>query len=127
MKRNLRLRPPFFEIGPKNYLYGDQIIDLARLADEASQKYDVRVIFTTPYANIARVSECTKQLIVFAPHMDNIEVGRGLAAVLPESLRAAGAQGVMLNHVEKPMRIAELYGTIRRARELGMMSIVCAD
>ena len=127
MKRNLRIRPPFFEIGPKNYLYGDQIIDLARLADEASQKYDVRVIFTTPYANIARVSECTKQLIVFAPHMDNIEVGRGLAAVLPESLRAAGAQGVMLNHVEKPMRIAELYGTIRRARELGMMSIVCAD
>ena len=73
MKRNLRIRPPFFEIGPKNYLYGDQIIDLARLADEASQKYDVRVIFTTPYANIARVSECTKQLIVFAPHMDNIE------------------------------------------------------
>lgn len=127
MKRNLCIRPPFFEIGPKNYLYGDQIIDLARIADEASRKYDVRVIFTTPYANIARVSESTQNLIVFAPHMDDIEVGRGLAAVLPESLKAAGAQGVMLNHIEKPMALAALYKTIRRARGLGMMTIVCAD
>ena len=49
--------------------------------------------------------------------MDNIEVGRGLAAVLPESLRAAGAQGVMLNHVETD-EDSRVYGTIRRARNL---------
>ena len=50
MKRNLRIKPPFFEIGPKNYLYGDQILDLAIYADQAAEKYDIRVIFTTPYA-----------------------------------------------------------------------------
>ena len=52
IKRQLKLEPAFFEIGPRNYLFGDQILDLARIADEAAEKYDVRVIFTAPYANI---------------------------------------------------------------------------
>ena len=125
--RNVILKPPFFEIGPKNYLFGDEILDLARIADEAAAKYDVRVIYTTPYADIRRVAESVKNLKVFAPHMDDIPVGRGLAAVLGESLKAAGADGVMLNHAERPLPASTLVRTLNRARELGLMSIVCAD
>ena len=125
--RNVVLKPPFFEIGPKNYLFGDQILDLARIADEAAAKYDVRVIYTTPYADIRRVAENVKHLKVFAPHMDDIPVGRGLACVLGESLKAAGAVGVMLNHAERPLPASTLVRTLNRARELGLMSIVCAD
>lgn len=125
--RNIVLKPPFFEIGPKNYLFGDQILDLARIADEAAAKYDVRVIYTTPYADIRRVAENVKKIKVFAPHMDDIPVGRGLACVLGESLKAAGAVGVMLNHAERPLPASTLVRTLNRARELGLMSIVCAD
>ena len=125
--RNVVLKPPFFEIGPKNYLFGDQILDLARIADEAAAKYDVRVIYTTPYADIRRVAENVKHLKVFAPHVDDIPVGRGLACVLGESLKAAGAVGVMLNHAERPLPASTLVRTLNRARELGLMSIVCAD
>ena len=94
------LKPPFFEIGPKQYLYGDEVLELALIAEEASKKYGVQVIFTTPFPDIRRVAEATENLIVFAPSMDPIPVGRGLANILPESVRAAGADGVMLNHVE---------------------------
>ena len=127
MKRVLRLEPPFFEIGPKNYLFGDQILDLARIADEAAARYNVRVIYTTPYADISRVATSVNNIYVFAPHMDDIPVGRGLACVLPESVRAAGAVGVMLNHAERPLTISVLNKTLCRARELSLMSIVCAD
>ena len=127
MRRYLKLEPPFFEIGPKNYMFGDQILDLARIADEAAAKYDVRVIFTTPYANIERVASSVKNLYVFAPHMDDIPVGRGLACVLPESIKAAGAVGVMLNHCERPLPASTLVRTLNRARELDLMTIVCAD
>ena len=123
----LPIKPPFFEIGPKNYLFGDQIIELARIADEASKKYDVQVIYTTPYANIEKVAQCTDNIYVFAPHMDNIPVGRGLAYILPESLKQAGASGVMLNHAEKPLFLRTLCGTVQRARELGLYTVVCAD
>jgi len=122
-----RITAPFFEIGPKSYLYGQDVIDLAIAADRASEKYGVDIIFTTPLVEIARVSAATKHIHVFAPHMDPIVPGRGLADVLPESLVAAGAEGVMLNHVEKPVDFDTLAATIRRAEEVGLTTIVCAD
>ena len=118
---------PFFEIGPKSYLYGDDILDLALAADAASEKYGVDIIFTTPVVDIRRVREATKHIHVFAPHMDPIVPGRGLADILPESLVAAGADGVMLNHVEKPVTFEVLAETIKRANEVGLTTIVCAD
>lgn len=124
---NCKIKAPFFEIGPKSYLYGDDILELAKAADAASEKYDVDVIFTCPVVDIRRVAEATKRLHVFAPHMDPIYPGRGLADTLPESLVAAGAKGVMLNHVEKPLSFEVLAETIKRADEVGLTTIVCAD
>ena len=127
MFHGIPLKPPFFEIGPKNYLYGDQVLKLALAADAASQKYQVPVIFTTPFTEIRRVAEATSHLLVFAPHMDPLPIGRGLADILPESVQAAGAVGVMLNHCEKPLTFSVLRQSIRRADDLGLMTIVCAD
>ena len=124
---NCKIKAPFFEIGPKSYLYGDDILELAQAADAASKKYDVDVIFTCPVVDIRRVAEATERLHVFAPHMDPIYPGRGLADTLPESLVAAGAEGVMLNHVEKPLSFEVLAETIKRADEVGLTTIVCAD
>jgi len=87
----------------------------------------VDIIFTTPVVDIRRVREATKHIHVFAPHMDPIVPGRGLADILPESLVAAGADGVMLNHVEKPVTFEVLAETIKRANEVGLTTIVCAD
>ena len=124
---NCTIRPPFFEIGPKSYLYGEDILSLAKAADAASEKYGVHIIFTTPIVEIARVKAATKYIHVFAPHMDPLRPGRGLADILPESLVAAGAEGVMLNHAEKPLSISVLRETILRADEVGLATIVCAD
>ena len=41
MNKNNKIKAPFFEIGPKSYLFGDDILELAKAADEASQKYNV--------------------------------------------------------------------------------------
>jgi len=124
---NCKIKAPFFEIGPKSYLFGDEILELALAADKASEKYDVDIIFTCPVVDIRRVAEATKRIHVFAPHMDPIVPGRGLADILPESLVAAGAEGVMLNHVEKPLEYDVLAETIKRADEVGLTTIVCAD
>lgn len=121
------IKAPFFEIGPKSYLYGEDILALALAADAAAKKYDVDIIFTCPIIDIRRVKEATQRIHVYAPHMDPIYPGRGLADILPESLVAAGAEGVMLNHVEKPLSFDVLAQTIRRAEEVGLSTIVCAD
>ena len=127
MTNNCTIKAPFFEIGPKSYLYGQDVIDLAVAADKASEKYGVDIIFTCPIVEIARVKAATKRIHVFAPHMDPLRPGRGLADILPESLVAAGAEGVMLNHVEKQVTVSALKATIERADEVGLATIVCAD
>lgn len=124
---NCKIKAPFFEIGPKSYLYGDDVLAFAKAADKASEKYGVDIIFTCPVVEIRRVKENTRFIHVFAPHMDPLRPGRGLADTLPESLIAAGCEGVMLNHCEKPLSREVLEETMRRADEVGLTTIVCAD
>lgn len=39
----VKIRTPYFEIGTKNYIYGDQVLEYARAADAAAEKYDIDV------------------------------------------------------------------------------------
>ena len=124
---NCKIKAPFFEIGPKSYLYGDDVVELAKAADAASEKYNVDIIFTTPVISIREVKAATNRIHVFAPHMDPLQPGRGLTEILPESVVAAGAEGVMLNHTERPLTLGVLKETIKRADEVGLTTIVCGD
>ncbi len=121
------IRTPYFEIGTKNYVYGDTVLEYAKAADRAAEKYDIDVLFITPAVEIRRVVENTKHLIVLAPYMDTLRPGRGMADILPEALKAAGAQGVVINHCEKPMSLPQMKKTIDRARELDFLVFACAD
>ena len=127
MYKGLIIKPPFFEIGPKAFLYGKDMLNLAKAADEASAKYDVRIILTPQPTDIYLLAKETKHVLIFAQHLDPIPVGRGLGSILPEAVKDAGAVGAMLNHAEKPMTTADLYRAIKRADEVGLASIVCAD
>ena len=125
MKPNIRV--PYFEVGTKNYVYGDTLLEYAIAADKAAAKYDIDVLFICPAVEIRRVCENTENLIVLAPYMDTLRPGRGMADILPEGLKAAGAQGVVINHCEKPMSLPQMKATIDRARELDMLVFACAD
>lgn len=123
----VKIRTPFFETSVKNYIYGDEVLAFAKAANQSAVRHDVDVLFICPYTEIRRVREYCDRLIILAPYMDTLRPGRGIADLLPEALKAAGAQGVVINHVERPMTLAAIKATIDRARELDMISFVCAD
>lgn len=127
MYSGFKIRAPFFEIGPKAYMYGEKMLELAKVIDKVAAKYDVDVIVTPQYTDIKLLADNTERILVFAQHMDYLPVGRGLGSVLPEAVKAAGAVGVMLNHAEKKLTIDEIEKTIKRADEVGLGTIVCAD
>ena len=124
---NLKIKPPFFEIGPKAFLYGEEMLALAKVIDKTAMKYDLDVIVTPQYTDLKLLCDNTERIFVFAQHMDYLIPGRGLGSVLPEAVKATGAKGVMLNHAEKPITLDAIEKTIRRAEEVGLMTIVCAD
>ena len=121
------IRAPFLEIGPKNYLYGEEVLQLACAVDAAAEKNGIEIFFTCPYIDLRRVCENTKHIHVLAPHMDSLRPGRGIAEILPEAVADAGAEGVMLNHAEKRLNYTELENIMQRAKELGLLTVVCAD
>ena len=124
----MKINKPFFVFNPKSYLYGEELIHLAKVADKAAQEYpEVLVFVNAPYADLQKVKDATKHVIVTAQHIDGIYPGRGIGHVLPESVYAAGARATFLNHAEKPLLVNELVKSISRAKELGILTIVCAD
>ena len=127
MYKGLNIKPPFFEVGPKAFLYGEKMLALAKVIDKTAMKYDVDVIVTPQYTDIKLLADNTERILVVAQHMDYLPVGRGLGSVLPEAVKAAGAVGVMLNHAEKPLTMDAIKKTIERADEVGLGTIVCAD
>jgi len=122
-----KIRTPYFEIGTKNYIYGDTVLEYAKAADAAAEKYDIDVLFIAPATELRRIAENTRHLIVLAPYMDTLRPGRGMADILPEGLKAAGAKGVVVNHCEKPMSLPAIKKTIDRAQELDFLVFACAD
>ena len=125
MKR--QIRTPYFETGIKCYIYGQDELDYAAKCEEMAVKYDVDVLFISSFTNLRTIAETCPHLFVIAPYMDNMRPGRGMGMVLPESLQAAGAAGVVINHCEKPMTLGNIKGCVDRCRELGLLSFVCAD
>ena len=122
-----KVESPFLIVNPKSYLYGEKSLELAKAADKTAKETGLQIYFTCPYADIRLITENTENLIVCAQSMDSLTPGRGMGYVLPESLKEAGAGAVFLNHAENQKTVSELYATIKRAKELGMITIVCAD
>ena len=118
---------PFFEVGPKAYLYGEESLELARIAQQASLDSGVPVIYTPQLTDLHLIAQNTTSLYLCAQHMDALRSGKGQGSILPESVFAAGAKCVMLNHAERPLSFATTCACVARAAEVGLRSIVCAN
>jgi len=108
-------------------MFGPDVVRVAVRADELSREYGVQIIFDPQYVDIPTIAQRVERVLVFAQHMDSIDPGRGMGTVLPEALKAAGASGVVLNHFERRLSPDELERTVKRADDVGLATVVCAD
>lgn len=127
MAEKVVLKRPFFVVNPKSYLYGEELRKLAKKTDELCEKYDFQCLFTAQLIDLPWVIENCPHLLPCAQNMESLKPGRGMGHILPEALAAAGVKASFLNHAENPMTVSELAKTIERARELGILTCVCAD
>ncbi len=120
---------------------------LVRAADSAAAKLGVEVCVAPPQhmigvaaeeaASIARErrgagpSSSRRRprrrlpLRILSQHADVQPAGSTTGYVIPELLKAAGAEGSIINHSEHRIRPAEIAATVKRLRDAGMMSILC--
>lgn len=122
-----KVTTPFFSFNPKSYLHGETLLKYAKAADQIAAKLNISIFVSAPYAELSTLAEQTKNIIVTAQHMDMLSPGRGMGAVLPESLVSAGAKATFLNHAEKPMYFFEIEKAVERAKQLDIVTILCAN
>jgi triosephosphate isomerase (TIM) len=121
------IQPPFFEFGPKTFLERAELLEVVEVASAASARYDVAVIVTPPALDVEAVKRAGPGLWIFAQAMDLAQPGTSTGVILPAALAAVGADGVMLNHAERPLDEALLPQAVEQARAAGLQTLVCAE
>jgi triosephosphate isomerase len=103
---------------------GQKAEELARIAGELAESSGSRIIISPQATDIASLS---KNIETFSQHVDSSPIGAQTGSILPESAKAAGAIGSLLNHAERQISEDEIKKGVERLTALGMESMVCAS
>lgn len=123
-----KVRTPIVLVNFKTYAEatGQKALKLAKTAEKVSLDTDVCVGAAPQYVDIAPIAQAVS-IPVFAQHVDPVTAGSFTGYVLPESVKEAGAIGTLVNHSERRLKLADIDATIIRARETGLVSVVCSN
>ncbi|WP_456450987.1 triose-phosphate isomerase [Palaeococcus sp. (in: euryarchaeotes)] len=124
----MKLKEPIIAINFKTYIQatGEGALRIANAAEKVSNETGITFVVAPQLADLYRVAQ-EVEIPVFAQHIDPITPGSHTGHVLPEAVKEAGAVGTLLNHSENRMILANLEASIARAKELGLMTMVCTN
>ena len=122
------MKTPMIVVNVKAYEegMGKNGLEIAKIMERVSDDTGINMVIAVQTADIRMIADEVK-IPVFAQHMDAIKYGSHTGWILPESIKEAGADGVMLNHSEHPIKLREMADVIKRAKELGLETIVCTN
>lgn len=104
---------------------GIKALELAKLHEEIAKEYGVNFAVCPQAVDIWMIASQV-HIPVFAHHFDAVTHGQFTGHILPEALKAAGADGSLLNHAEKRIPFSQIAESLNRAREVGFFTVVCA-
>lgn len=105
---------------------GTKAVEFARIAQQVNEKTGISIAVAPQTIDIASLT-VSWETPVFAQHIDPITYGKNTGHTLPEAVVDAGAYGTLLNHSEKQISLERIEASIKRAREVDLVTIVCAD
>jgi triosephosphate isomerase len=118
---------PFLLINFKTYLEatGKRAVALSRQIEKVGENEGVKVGVAPQFCDLESVA-ANVDIPVFAQHIDSVAPGASTGHVLAESVKAVGADGTLINHSERPLRLAEIDEAVQLAKRTGLRSVVCA-
>ncbi len=122
------LKPPLIIVNFKTYLEatGKRAVELAKLAEKASKETGVYIAVAPQFTDIKAVKEAV-EISVYSQHIDPIRPGSNTGQILAEAIKQAGAEGTLINHSERQMKLADIDAVIRLANEHELVSCLCTN
>jgi len=117
----------FLLINFKTYLEatGKRAVELSKQIEKVGENAGIKVGVAPQFCDLERVA-ASVDIPIFAQHIDPITPGASTGHVLAESVKAAGADGTLINHSEKPLLLADIDKAVQLAKQTGLNSVVCA-
>jgi len=120
------LKTPIVLVNFKTYpeATGESAVKLAKLIAEISEKSGVSAAVAPQTVDLATIAGKVK-IPVFAQHVDPIKPGRNTGFISPESAKAGGAVGTLVNHSEHKLPHDQVKAVVTRAKEAGLHTVAC--
>lgn len=122
----MSLPRPHFLINFKTYegTAGEDGLAYARTVERVAAETGA-AFAVMPQTPDLRLLDDETDLPLVAQAADAAGTGRGTGAILPGTLRDAGADGVMINHPENRQTVPDVAALLERCQSLGLDSVVC--
>ena len=119
---------PVIVVNLKTYVEasGRNALSIAKIAESVSRETGKKIIVAPPMPDVSAISSIVS-IPVFAQHVDNVKPGSTTGFVPPEAVKAAGANGTIINHSEHRMVHADIDELIVRCRNLSLITVVCTN
>ncbi|WFO75620.1 triose-phosphate isomerase [Desulfurococcaceae archaeon MEX13E-LK6-19] len=111
------------------YSFGEHAIKIAKDAKKVWEETGIQIILIPPATELKTILDVVKgtDILVFAQHADPIDPGAHTGYLPLEGLKDAGIHGILLNHSEHRLILADINKLIKKAKSLGLKTLVCAD
>jgi triosephosphate isomerase len=101
-------------------------MELARLCDETARKTGASIVLCPPATDLFCIQK-EVGIPVWAQAADPVDPGSRTGHVTLEMLQNVGAEGLLINHSERRLQMADIEWLVSRARKLKLDSCVCTN
>jgi len=128
LPRSSKIETPLVLVNFKAYLEGTGVnaLQLAKIAEGVSSETGVSVAVAPQLTDIRMIADQV-EIPVYAQHVDAIDAGAYTGHILAEAVKEAGAAGTLINHSERRLKLSEIDDLVRKARSVGLLSVVCTN
>ena len=118
---------PFILVNLKSYseTMGAKAEELADIAQKISCDTRICIGLAPQFTDIQRLKRF--EIPIFSQHIDGITPGAHTGHILAEAVKSSGSAGTILNHSERRLLLSDIENTIKRTKEVGLISAVCAN
>ncbi len=113
-----------FKLHPK--ASGKKAVELAKILDTVAREYGVEIVAAVNPLDFHNVKE-EVEIPVFLQHVDAVGFGSYTGRLNLEVASEHGVEGILINHSERRLTIADIDFIVYRAKELNITTVVCTN
>jgi triosephosphate isomerase len=118
---------PLILVNLKTYseTMGAKAEELAEITQQISSETGICIGLAPQFTDIHRLNRF--EIPIFSQHIDGIIPGAHTGHILAEAVKSCGSVGTILNHSERRILLSDIENAVKRTKEVGLISVVCAN